>query len=515
MDHDPHEDPRENRILTFGPVGVSNANVPDQRITMRAPLRLVSSFALAVLCATPARAIQSAADVARLDSLITREMKAQQIPGVAVAVVENGSMVLARAWGIANLESGTPLDTSSVFELASVTKQFTAAAIMLLVEQGKVGLDDPVSKCLERTPDTWAKITVRQLLTHTSGLPIDGLPDFEGSPLLRITSKQAFEFIAKQTLMFPPGEGAFYSDAGYFLLGLVIEKASGQSYRQFMQGIFDQAGLGSTSILDKGRVLKGRVATYELRNGELRNWRRDWDYEVPSFFGIFSTLGDLARWDSGLRRASILKRSSLDQMWTPAMLANGQPVRVFDQLYGLGWALTDVVGHRTVGHGGASGTYFLRFVDRPLTVILLSNRGVNGRNPMLLAESVAGILYPELRPPQLAPIAPDADAALTAKVTTLVADLVARRESAVTSAAYRAWYATAPAPWRAYVGGQLGRLGPPRHVMTVPLGGRSIWGAGPLDRLVYYTLPGPNSQARLTIGVTKGGEIGRVDFSPR
>ncbi len=137
-------------------------------------------------------------------------MTAQQIPGVAVAVVEDGNLVLARAWGYSNIETGTALDTGAVFELASVTKQFTAAAMMLLVEQGKVSLDDPVSKYLAGTPEAWAGMTVGSLLNHTSGLPIDGFPGFEGSPLLLITTRQAFEFIARQPLIFPPGESAFY-----------------------------------------------------------------------------------------------------------------------------------------------------------------------------------------------------------------------------------------------------------------------------------------------------------------
>lgn len=480
-----------------------------------------TTLRIAFLCvaigpiAGPAVARQVPRDQPALDSLIVREMQAQRIPGVAVGVVENGRLVLARAWGHSNLETGTPLDTSAVFELASVTKQFTAAAIMLLAEGGRVRLDDPVRAYVDRTPEAWSRITIRQLLTHTSGLPIDGLPDFEGSPLLRVTSKQAFDFIARQPLLFPPGAGAFYSDAGYFLLGLVIERAAGKSYREFMQGIFDRVGMASTSILDKARVLRGRVSTYELRDGELRNWRRDWDYEVPSFFGVFSTLADLARWDAALRRETILGRASLDQMWTPARLGNGQPARVFDQLYGLGWALTDVVGQATVGHGGASGTYLLRFIDRPLTIILLTNRGVNGRNPMLLAESVAGVLYPELRPAQITPSRPDPDPALTAKVTTLLADLMAKRESAVTTPSYRAWYGTTPAPWRSFVAGALGRMGTPQHVLTVPLGGRSIWGAEPVEKLVYYTLPATPSPGRLTIGATRSGEIARVDFAPR
>lgn len=480
-------------------------------MTLKPLVQILVSCTLAL----PASARQSGSPLARLDSLVQREMRALQIPGVAVAVMEDGHMVLARAWGVSNLETGTPLDTSAVFELASVTKQFTAAAILLLAQEGKVGLEDPVSKYLDRTPDSWSKMTVRMLLNHTSGLPIDGLPDYEGSPLLLITTRQAFEFIARQPLMYPTGEGAFYSDAAYFLAGMVIERASGQSYRAFMQRIFDQAGMTSTSILDKRRVLKGRVSTYELREGQLVNWRRDWDHELPSFFGVFSTLNDMARWDLVLRRATLLTPASLDEMWTPARLGNGQPARVFDQLYGLGWNLGDVAGHRTVGHGGASGTYFLRFADRPISVVVLTNRGVNGRNPMMLAESVAGTLYPELKPAHLAIPGADPDPALTTKVTQLVADLVAKREPAFATAAYRAWYNTTPPAWRNLVSNALGRAGAPTQVMTVQVGGKSIWGMEPVERLVYYILPVGNVTPRLTVGVTKSGEIARVDFTPR
>jgi len=465
--------------------------------------------------AGPAVAFQAGSRAAALDSLIAGTMRAQRIPGVAVAVIEDGKPVFARAYGIANLETGTALDTSSVFELASVTKQFTAAAIMLLVEEGKVRLDDSIPKYLPGSPEKWAGISVRHLLTHTSGLPIDAIVDFQGSALLRITAAQALEHVSRLPLIFPPGEGAFYSDAGYFLLGLVIEKASGQTYREFMRHrIFEPAGMSATSILDRTRVLKGRVATYRLENDELVNWRRDWDYEVPSFFGVFSTLADLAKWDRALRRASLVSRKSLDLMWTPARLNNGQPALVYDQLYGLGWVLGDVAGHRTVGHGGASGTYFLRFVDRPITVALLTNRGVNRRSPMRLAEAVAGTLYPELRPAHLGEPTTDPDPALAGKVATLIADLGSKRESPVTSPAYRAWYATASPPWRSFVAGQLTQLGPPRYLATATVGGRSLWGAEPLDRLVYYSLARADGLGYLTIGVTQDGSIGRVDFTP-
>jgi D-alanyl-D-alanine carboxypeptidase len=175
----------------------------------------------------------------------------------------------------------------------------------------------------------------------------------------------------------PTGGDGWYSDAGYFLLGMVIEKASGQRYRDFMQRrIFDPAGMADTSTTDRARVLKGRVATYSLRDDVHVNWRRDWDYELPSFFGIWSTLKDLAAWDRALRRGTLLKPESLAQMTTPARLAGGHVARVYDRLYGLGWQLFDLGGHRVAGHEGASGTYLLRFLDEPLTIVLLTNLDV-------------------------------------------------------------------------------------------------------------------------------------------
>src|SRR5687767_5124646 len=178
-------------------------------------------------------------------------MQARHIPGVAVGVIENGTLTLQRAYGVSNLETETPLTTDSVFELASVTKQFTAAAVMMLVEQGKVALDAPISTYLDRTPGAWAGITVRHLLTHTSGLDNISVPRLQDAVPLRITTAQMFDFLVQQPLRWPVGQNAWYSDAGYFLLGMVIERTSGQSYRAFMQErIFAPLGMADSSILD-------------------------------------------------------------------------------------------------------------------------------------------------------------------------------------------------------------------------------------------------------------------------
>jgi CubicO group peptidase (beta-lactamase class C family) len=443
-------------------------------------------------------------------------MRDRRIPGAAVAVIDRGRVVLAKAYGFANLETETPLDTNAVFELASVTKQFTAAAIMLLVQDGKVRLDTTIAAYIDSTPGAWAPVTVRELLTHTGGIGTNGIVQVGGSPLLRMTTSQVFDFVAHQPLTFPPGEGAFYSDPGYFLLGMIIEKASGQSYRQFMQTrIFDPLHMTSSSILDRTRIVKHRVSTYELRQGELVNWRRDWDYELPAFFGVWSTLADLVRWDAALRDSTLLPGAALRQMWTPAMQTNGQPARVFDRLYGFGWELGDLRGHRTVGHSGASGAYVLRFVDEPLTVIVLTNLLAGNGRPLALAQSIAGVVRPDRRPPHLLPPQPDPDTAVTSRVRALLADMAARHDSPVMSDRYRTWYTSMPMGWQSFMGRQLGALGPLEYLGTDALGGRSIWGTEPVERLVYYAARSGPGRAYVTIGVNKDGKIGRMDYVPR
>jgi len=149
-----------------------------------------------------------------IDAYIAREMQARRIPGVAVAVVERGAVTFKKAYGVANLETDTPVRTNSVFQLASLTKQFTAAAVMMLVEEGKVKLDAPISSYIENTPASWSSVTVRNLLTHTGGITPGAIVRVDGTPLIDITAARALDFVSKPPLMFRPGEGAFYSDTG-------------------------------------------------------------------------------------------------------------------------------------------------------------------------------------------------------------------------------------------------------------------------------------------------------------
>jgi len=267
-----------------------------------------------------------------------------------------------------------PVTPDTVFELASVTKQFTASAIMLLVEDGKVQLDDPVTWHLLRAPETWKKITVRHLLTHTSGLP--GLTGgfkalWPGGARMRYTTAQMFDAATKDELSFAAGERYQYSDVGYFLLGMIIEAASGQRYRDVVdERFFKPLGMTATSVMDVSRVLKRRAANYTLRDGKIVNEWRVWDIELPSHYGVLSTVKDLVTWEAALAAGKVLKPATLTEMWTPVRLNAG-----WSYPYGFGWVVDERRGHRMISHTGITGTELSRFPDDGLTVVVLTNLG--------------------------------------------------------------------------------------------------------------------------------------------
>ena len=323
----------------------------------------------------------------KVDDYITSEMKNRRIPGLALAVIKNGEVIKTKGYGFANVELDDPVTPDTVFRLASMTKQFTATAIMLLVEKGKVGLDDKITKYLPNSPDTWSDITVRHLLTHTAGLKGSPWRKVGNTRLTDYTTDQIFEYISELPLDFVPGERWRYSCQGYFLLGMIIEQVSGNRWHDFLsEHIFQPLGMTATTVLDQWEIIKNRAAGYTLRGGKLAHLRRNWQDELPSGTGILSTVQDLAKWDAALFTEKILNKSSLDPMWNPVKLNNG-----FTHGYGFGWFLDEIRKRRVIGHGGGTGTYILRLPDDQLTVIVLTNLTVYaGSEPSSIAQGVAG-----------------------------------------------------------------------------------------------------------------------------
>lgn len=361
--------------------------------------------------------------VERVDSFMAAEMARQHVPGASVAVVKDGKVVLTKGYGLADVELGVPATADTVYEIGSITKQFTATAIMMLVDEGKVGLDDKASKYLTFLPAAWDGVTIRHLLTHTSGIKsYTNLPGFLKNLRHDYTPEEVVRLSFDQPLEFQPGEKFDYDNTGYFMLGIVIEKASGKPYGGFLkERIFAPLGMTSTRVNRLRDIIKNRASGYSWDGKALKN-AEYLSMTQPGGAGVLvSTVRDMAKWDLALNSETLLKRADLKQMWTPYKLKSGKGTG-----YGFGWAVMDRPGHRGVGHGGGIpgfSTDIHRYLDDHLTVVVFTNS--DGANPGRMAEHVAGMLVPALAPPADLPAEADKDPALTAKHRALVEAVIA------------------------------------------------------------------------------------------
>jgi len=327
----------------------------------------------------------------RVDEYIGAEMQAQQIPGLALAVIKDGKMVIARGYGLANVEHQVPVKPETIFQSGSTGKQFTATAVMMLVEEGKLSLDDKITRYFPDGPEAWQNITVRHMLTHTSGMT-DYPQDFD---LRRdYTEDELYQRIKPIPLAFQPGEKWSYSNLAYVMLGILIHKVSGKFYGDFLQErIFKPLEMTTARIISESDIVPNRAAGYHVVNGQLKN--QEWvspSLNTTADGALYLTIYDMAKWDAALYTDKLLKTSSLEQMWTPVKLNDGKT-----HPYGFGWALGQVRGHRIIEHGGAWQGFkaqISRYVDDKLTVIVLANQ--IRTNQSKLAHGVAALFSPDL-----------------------------------------------------------------------------------------------------------------------
>ena len=305
-----------------------------------------------------------------IDEYVERERSDRRIPGVALKIIQDGKPIKTATYGLAHLEWNIAVTPETVFEIGSVTKQFTAAAILLLAQEGKLTIDDPLHRHLNATPTAWSNITIRHLLTHTSGIKsYTGLQGFELTK--RLSQAEFIKNIGAQPLEFPPGQSWKYCNSGYNLLGHIIENVSGKKYLEFLQAHFFQPlGMTRTTVRDPGVIVTNRAAGYEQKSRLHIN--RDYDLtDVFAAGALVSTIGDLEKWNAGLDGEHLLNKQSKTQMWTPAKLTSGTATK-----YGLGWYIDLVDGHQNIGHGGSTSGFsatLQRFPEDKLAVILLSN----------------------------------------------------------------------------------------------------------------------------------------------
>jgi CubicO group peptidase (beta-lactamase class C family) len=353
--------------------------------------------ALLVLCSfTPARAD-------KVDDYVARQLRALHIPGLSLAVVRDGRIIKAQGYGVANIELNVPAASDTVYEIGSMTKQFTATAIMMLVEEGKVSLDDKLTKYFrqdEGAPEAWSRITVRHLLTHMSGIQNHvAAPDFPDLFHTNLTRDSLVKRFFKLPLEFQPGETWAYDNTGYYLLGIIIEKASGKSFWQFLdERIFQPLGMTATRSTDPLPLVPNRAAGYEWQNNKFEIRPVLTPFVAFSAGALLSSIEDMAKWDAALYTEKLLKKSSFEQMWTPAQAKDG---RAAPFSYGFGWFIDTYHGHRLVQHSGGTPGFsstIYRFVDDELTIIILTNHA--DRIVDQLAIDIAGDYVPALKRPE-------------------------------------------------------------------------------------------------------------------
>ena len=329
----------------------------------------------------------------KVDDYIRAEMKTQQIPGLSLAVIKNGEIVLARGYGLANVEHQVPVNPETIFQSGSMGKQFTATAVMMLVEDGKLSLDDKITKYFTDGPESWNKITVRHLLTHTSGMT-DYPDDFD---LRRdYTEDELVQRIKTIPLAFQPGEKWSYSNLAYVMLGVLIHKVSGKFYGDYLQErVFKPLSMTTARVISEADIVPNRAAGYRVANGQLKN--QNWvspSLNTTADGALYLTVYDMAKWDAALYTGKLLKRASLETMWTPVKLNDGKT-----HPYGFGWALGEVRGHRVIEHGGAWQGFksqISRYVDDKLTVVVFANQA--RANPARIAHYVAALYNADLSP---------------------------------------------------------------------------------------------------------------------
>lgn len=381
-----------------------------------------------------------------IDDFVQTQLDQKQIPGLAYAVIHSGQVIDSRVYGLANLETGAPVRSNSVFEIASLTKPLTALAALALVDSGLVSLDDPVTRFIKEAPAAWSEIQVKHLLSHTGGFAEQLIVSCDGAPAMDVSTRNQFQLIADSPVLFPPGSNAAYSDPGYFLLGMIIESATGLKYSEAMDRlIFETSGMEQSLILDQWRIVEGRVAGYTLRDGHLLNARRDWQHELPSFFGVMATIEDLAQLEIAFERRTLLSDSLAAVMQSPAELADGSPALVFGQPYGMGWFTTDYRGYRVSEHGGFSGTHLMRFPDLDFAVVVLTNLDIrSGSGPHLIARGIAGLADERFLRPDMMPVTPDPDSSRTAVLLKTLHDADSWSENPGLSNGLRARWAAIP-----------------------------------------------------------------------
>lgn len=346
--------------------------------------------------------LAGAASADAVDDYVQATIRASRIPGVSIVVRRDGKVIKSQGYGFANLEHQVPATADTIYQSGSMGKQFTAAGILLLAEDGKLSLDDRLAKFFPEGPSSWHRITIRQLLTHTSGIKdysdeFDMRKDYTEDEQLAIATKIPLEF--------EPGTQWSYSNTGYMILGLLTSKLAGKNWGEFQsERIFKPLGMTTARVISEADIIPHRAAGYEPDDqGEPKN--QAWvapTLNTMADGALYFSVKDLAAWDAALDAGKFMSPEHFKAWWTPVQLANGTTYP-----YGFGWGVQEQRGHSMIEHGGSwqgFRTGIARYPAQRVSVAVLANS--SEADSSLMARTIAGLMEPALR-------LPDADAKLT------------------------------------------------------------------------------------------------------
>jgi CubicO group peptidase (beta-lactamase class C family) len=343
-------------------------------------------------CSTQERQSSTSPELERrVDSLVQPYIDSSKAAGIDIAVYKNNEPLLHKAYGMADLEFDVKLPVDASFEIGSVTKQFTAAAICQLAEKGKLSLDDDITKFIKF--DTHGKkVTIRNLLSHTSGIKgYTELPVFEKLSMFAYNRDTLLRIVEKEPFDFNPGDALIYSNSGFFMLGLIIEKVSGSAYEDYVKkNLFEKAGMKNSYYGSEIRVIKNKAHGYDTgEKGLVHAGYLDhtWPYAAGS---LCSTTGDLVKWNDALHHGKILGESMYKEYITPAVLNDGTITH-----YAKGITLSEQNGKRLISHGGGINGYLSQnnyYPDENTSIVVLINT-TGPVSPYEISSHIAGFLF--------------------------------------------------------------------------------------------------------------------------
>lgn len=455
----------------------------------------MTSYRLSVIVFVLACPLLGPAQADDVDTYAAAFIDKHKIPGLSLAVVRDGKVIKAAGYGLANLELNSPATAETAWEIGSITKHFTAEAVMLLVQDGKLGLDDTLGQHLDGLPPPWRPLTLRQLLTHTSGLKdweTDGLLDFHRE----YTGAEYIALMSPFALDFKPGERWSYTNTAYPLLGMVVARASGKPYDEFVkERIFKPLGMDATRFSHPQEIVPHRAGGYVDEGGRLRKGEPLRPRIVEPNGAILASVLDLTKWARAFDDGVLLKRESLIQMTTPVRLNDGSTF-----ISGFGIFVTQFRGHRLFLHNGSTpggfSSVFYHYPDDKLTVFVLCNID-RGDAVNKVATRVASFFVPGLDVRSLREQT-DPDPTRTQALVALLRDLAGKKETTLASPEYKMSDEN-----RARVSAQLAGL---KRFAFLDQESQ------PRGAVLRYKLVGDTQTFYYTVRMTAGGKVVELDF---